>query len=80
MSADVVLVVPPLALLLLAALACAWLARGDVARRQRQAQVADALRPRHEMGPFPHGPSVDRGARSPRPIWARHSVTERSPR
>lgn len=52
MSADFVLVAPPLVLLLLAALACALLARGEQARRERQAQVVDALRPRSRDGAF----------------------------
>jgi hypothetical protein len=53
MGADVILVSPLLALLLLAATGCAWVAYGDRARRRRQAVIADALRPRCELRPSP---------------------------
>jgi hypothetical protein len=39
-----------------------------------------ALHPHPEMGPSPHGPSPAPRARSPRPVSARHSLTERSSR
>jgi hypothetical protein len=78
-SWDVVVVAaPPLALLLLPVLACAWLALGDRGRRERQARLAAALRPRGEMGPPPHGRAGRSGARSSRPNPAAHSLRERS--
>jgi hypothetical protein len=67
-SANLVLIGPPIALLLLAAVGFVWLAVGERARRQRQEEVVDALRPRPEMGPSPHGPSARPRARSPRPL------------
>jgi transcription elongation factor GreA len=45
------LITPPLVLLLLGALACASVARGEQARREQQARIVDALRSRREPIP-----------------------------
>ena len=72
-----VLVAPPLVLVLIAAVACAWLALGNSARRRRQEEISAALQPRREMGPRPDGRSVRPRAGSSRPMSASHSQTER---
>lgn len=70
------LIGPPLALLLLAAVAYAWAARGSHARRQRQAQISHALRPRDQMGPKVHG-SFGRRPRPSRQPTSGHAYPNR---
>lgn len=77
---DIVLFGPPLALLVLAAGACAWLALGSAHRRVRtkRGSVTTGLN-RAEMGPAPHGRERPVGQGSPgRNNPVSHSVNERS--